>query len=86
MYVSTFALRDYPVREQDILHTGPDAFPRALNTVNVGKFNLCTASIGMCEHAFYEAITTRAQPDSVRQARHRFFRTCGPTSSTPTPG
>ena len=29
----------------------------ALNTVNVGKFNLCTASIGMCEHAFYEAIT-----------------------------
>lgn len=57
MYVSTFALRDYPVREQDILHTGPEAFSAALNTVNVGKFNLCTASIGMCEHAFYEAIT-----------------------------
>lgn len=57
MYVSTFALRDYPVRERDILHTGPDAFSAALNTVNVGKFNLCTASIGMCEHAFYEAIT-----------------------------
>lgn len=57
MYVSTFALRDYPVRDQDILHTGPDAFSAALNTVNVGKFNLCTASIGMCEHAFYEAIT-----------------------------
>ncbi|NKS63740.1 acyl-CoA dehydrogenase [Rhodococcus hoagii] len=57
MYVSAFALRDYPVREQDILHTGPDAFSAALNTVNVGKFNLCTASIGMCEHAFYEAIT-----------------------------
>ncbi|ORL30791.1 acyl-CoA dehydrogenase [Prescottella equi] len=57
MYVSTFALRDYPVRVQDILHTGPDAFSAALNTVNVGKFNLCTASIGMCEHAFYEAIT-----------------------------
>ena len=33
-----------------------DAFSVALNTVNVGKFNLCTASIGMCEHAFYEAI------------------------------
>ena len=29
----------------------------ALNTVNVGKFNLCSASIGMSEHAFYEAIT-----------------------------
>lgn len=57
MYVSNFALRDYPVREEDILHTGPDAFSAALNTVNVGKFNLCSASIGMCEHAFYEAIT-----------------------------
>ena len=57
MYVSTFALRDYPVHQEDILHTGPDAFSAALNTVNVGKFNLCTASIGMCEHAFFEAIT-----------------------------
>ncbi|WP_431237741.1 acyl-CoA dehydrogenase family protein [Mycolicibacterium aichiense] len=57
MYVSTFALHDYPVREEDILCVGPEAFSVALNTVNVGKFNLCTASIGMCEHAFYEAIT-----------------------------
>lgn len=57
MYVSNFRLNDYPVREEDILCTGPDAFSVALNTVNVGKFNLCTASIGMCEHAFYEAIT-----------------------------
>ncbi len=56
MYVSNFRLGDYPVREEDILCTGPDAFSVALNTVNVGKFNLCTASIGMCEHAFYEAI------------------------------
>ncbi|AQT78397.1 acyl-CoA dehydrogenase [Mycolicibacterium litorale] len=57
MFVSSFALQDYPVREEDILCTGPEAFSAALNTVNVGKFNLCTASIGMCEHAFYEAIT-----------------------------
>jgi acyl-CoA dehydrogenase len=57
MYVSTFELRDYPVREQDILHTGKDAFDAALNTVNVGKFNLCTAAIGICEHAMYEAVT-----------------------------
>ncbi len=57
MYVSNFRLRDYPVRSEDILCAGPDAFSAALNTVNVGKFNLCTASIGMCEHAFYEAIT-----------------------------
>lgn len=57
MYVSNFALHDYPVREEDILCAGPEAFSVALNTVNVGKFNLCTASIGMCEHSFYEAIT-----------------------------
>lgn len=57
IYVSTFRLENYPVREQDILHTGVEAFAAALNTVNVGKFNLCTCSIGMAEHAFYEAIT-----------------------------
>lgn len=57
MYVSTFSLDEYPVRKQDILHTGAEAFSAALNTVNVGKFNLCTGSIGICEHAFYEAIT-----------------------------
>ncbi|WP_206518069.1 acyl-CoA dehydrogenase [Rhodococcus sp. X156] len=57
MFVSAFELRDYPVREVDVLHTGPEAFSAALNTVNVGKFNLCTASIGISEHAFYEAIT-----------------------------
>ncbi|KUL27861.1 acyl-CoA dehydrogenase family protein [Actinoplanes awajinensis] len=57
MYVSTFELRDYPVGEQDVLHTGRAAFDAALNTVNVGKFNLCTAAIGICEHAMYEAVT-----------------------------
>ncbi|MGB0969447.1 MAG: acyl-CoA dehydrogenase family protein [Mycobacterium sp.] len=57
MFVSNFALEDYPVHEEDILCTGPEAFSAALNTVNVGKFNLCSGSIGMCEHAFYEAIT-----------------------------
>lgn len=57
MFVSNFRLDEYPVHEEDILCTGPDAFSAALNTVNVGKFNLCSGSIGMCEHAFYEAIT-----------------------------
>ena len=57
IYVSTFRLENYPVREEDILHTGVEAFAAALNTVNIGKFNLCTCSIGMVEHAFYEAIT-----------------------------
>ncbi|GAA3031667.1 acyl-CoA dehydrogenase [Gordonia defluvii] len=57
MYVSTFALTNYPVAAGDVLHTGKDAFAAALNTVNIGKFNLCSASVGLCEHAFYEAIT-----------------------------
>lgn len=56
-YVSNFELEDYPVAAEDVLHTGPAAFDAALNTVNVGKFNLGFASIGICEHAFYEAIT-----------------------------
>jgi acyl-CoA dehydrogenase len=57
MYVSEFSLHDYPVSASDILHTGPAAFDAALNTVNIGKFNLGFASIGICEHAFYEAVT-----------------------------
>jgi acyl-CoA dehydrogenase len=56
-YVSQFRLEDYPVRPEDVLHVGRAAFDAALNTVNIGKFNLGFASIGICEHAFYEAIT-----------------------------
>ena len=56
-YVSQFELEDYPVSSEDVLHTGPAAFDAALNTVNVGKFNLGFASIGICEHALYEAVT-----------------------------
>jgi alkylation response protein AidB-like acyl-CoA dehydrogenase len=57
MYVSEFRLNDYPVTAADILQTGSAAFDAALNTVNIGKFNLGFASIGICEHAFFEAIT-----------------------------
>ena len=55
-YVSTYALRDYPVNEANILHRGDDAWNAALNTVNVGKYNLGSASVGIGTHAFYEAI------------------------------
>jgi acyl-CoA dehydrogenase len=55
-YVAEFALRDYPVSSSDILSRGSDAWDSALNTVNVGKFNLGWGSIGICTHAFYEAI------------------------------
>jgi acyl-CoA dehydrogenase len=57
MYVSAFDLEDYPVTEADILHTGVEAFEAALNTINVGKFNLGFCAIGMAEHSFYETVT-----------------------------
>jgi alkylation response protein AidB-like acyl-CoA dehydrogenase len=57
MYVSAFDLEDYPVGLDDILHTGNAAFEAALNTVNVGKFNLGFCAIGMAEHCFYETVT-----------------------------
>ena len=55
-YVAEYALNDYPISESDILSIGQDAWDSALNTVNVGKFNLGWASIGISTHAFYEAI------------------------------
>ena len=55
-YVSEFRLEDYPVTQDDILHTGDEAFSAALNTVNVGKFNLSFGSIGLTTHGFYESI------------------------------
>ena len=59
-YVSNFALHDYPVTEDDILSRGSHAWDSALNTVNIGKFNIGPASIGMAEHCFYEAISHAA--------------------------
>ena len=55
-YVAEFALHDYPITEADILSKGQEAWDAALNTVNIGKFNLGWASIGICTHALYEAI------------------------------
>jgi acyl-CoA dehydrogenase len=59
-YVANFALHDYPIGADDLLSRGPDAWDAALNTVNIGKFNIGPASIGVAEHCFYEAITHAA--------------------------
>ena len=56
-FVAEYALHDYPLSEDDILSTGEDAWDSSLNTINVGKYNLGWASVGICSHAFYEAIT-----------------------------
>ncbi len=55
-YVAEYALHDYPITEADILTRGQAAWDAALNTINVCKFNLGWASIGICTHAFYESI------------------------------
>ncbi|MGA9110987.1 MAG: acyl-CoA dehydrogenase family protein [Smithella sp.] len=59
-YVSNFALHDYPITADDILSRGSHAWDSGLNTVNIGKFNIGPASIGVSEHCFYEAITHAA--------------------------
>ncbi len=55
-YVAEYALHSYPITDSDILSRGQHAWDSSLNTINVGKFNLGWASIGICTHAFYEAI------------------------------
>ncbi len=60
MFVAEYALSGYPITDGEILSSGQEAWDAALNTVNVGKFNLGWASIGICTHAFYEAINHAA--------------------------
>jgi acyl-CoA dehydrogenase len=59
-YVANFALQDYPITEGEILSRRQEAWDACLNTVNIGKFNLGWASIGICTHALYEAINHAA--------------------------
>jgi len=59
-YVAEFALHDYPITEADIIQKGPKAWDDMLNTINVCKFNLGFCAIGLCTHAFYEAINHAA--------------------------
>ena len=56
-YVAEYALQAYPITDDEILSIGREAWDSSLNTINVGKYNLGWASIGICTHAFYEAIT-----------------------------
>jgi acyl-CoA dehydrogenase len=49
-YVAEFVLHDYLVTEADILSKGDEAWNATLNTVNIGKYNLGWATIGICTH------------------------------------
>lgn len=55
-YVANYRLNDYPITEEDISAIGPKAWDDSLNTINVMKFNLGYASLGICTHAYHEAI------------------------------
>jgi acyl-CoA dehydrogenase len=59
-FVAEFRLNDYPISEDEILLKGQEAWDACLNTVNIGKYNLGWASIGICTHAFYEALNHAA--------------------------
>lgn len=47
-YVDEFALEDYRLTQKDNLHECEEAWLTALNTVNIGKFQLGVAAIGIC--------------------------------------
>jgi acyl-CoA dehydrogenase len=51
---------DYPITDEDILERGPKAWDDMLNTINICKFNLGWGAIGLCTHAFYEAMNHAA--------------------------
>ena len=55
-YVAEYELNDYPITDEDIMSRGVDAWDDMLNTINICKFNLGWGAIGICTHAFYEAI------------------------------
>jgi acyl-CoA dehydrogenase len=59
-YVAEFVLTDYPVAESEILSRGEHAWNSSLNTINIGKFELGCASIGIATHCFYEALNHAA--------------------------
>lgn len=59
-YVAHYALHDYPISEAEIISRGKLAWNSSLSTINVGKFELGFASMGICTHAFYEAIAHAA--------------------------
>jgi len=59
-YVAEYALHDYPITDADILSRGEHAWNSSLNTINIGKFELGCASIGIATHCFYEALNHAA--------------------------
>lgn len=59
-YVAEYELKDYPFTDAAVLSRGRDAWDASLSTIAYCKYNLGWASIGICTHAFYEAINHAA--------------------------
>ena len=59
-YVAEYALHDYPITDAEILSRGEHAWNSSLNTINIGKFELGCASIGIATHCLYEALNHAA--------------------------
>jgi acyl-CoA dehydrogenase len=60
-YVAEFSLHDYPISREDILSVGKPAWDSSLNSVNIGKFELGFAALGIATHCFYEALNHAAK-------------------------
>jgi len=55
-YVGEFEVHDHPVQETDIMSRHREAWAAFFGTVDFGKFFLGFGAVGICEHAFAEAV------------------------------
>ncbi len=55
-YVGEFEVKDHELPESDLIAEGRQAWDAVLGSVTLGKFFLGFGSIGICEHAFKEAV------------------------------
>jgi acyl-CoA dehydrogenase len=55
-YVGEFSVKDYSFTAADLIAEGRAAWDAVFAAVTMGKFLLGVASIGICEHAFAEAV------------------------------
>ncbi|MCP3904035.1 MAG: acyl-CoA/acyl-ACP dehydrogenase [Planctomycetes bacterium] len=56
-HVGEFEVTDHEMSEEDVCADGRAAWDAVFGTVTLGKFFLGFGSIGICEHAFQEAMT-----------------------------
>jgi acyl-CoA dehydrogenase len=55
-FVGGFEVQGHPVPEEDVIARGREAWEAVFATVNLGKFILGFGAVGVCEHAFAEAL------------------------------